>query len=471
MESNLFIRYFLGFWVQVAPVAALCYLAFDPEDYRLPAGRLAGLNAAAMLLLSILQTLAWIWNEQLHGQDYESAFSGNSLLFYISLLLCFGLFLFCVRSTVVKKLLVFSMGFAYAVFAASCANLFLVRFGSVPFWSDALERGVMLQGGSIYIILLVEVLTLPPLLLFMRRMVCPVLRVMDTKTSRYLCLTIIVMLLLYSASYTQVTFDFDTVVFVFYCLTLCVFGAFGVFFYTAGQMNKTRETEEKARQLEHQIQLEELNYRNIVGNLENARLIRHDVRHHLRLIGELAEGGNTGAIQDYIRAYDDRVRSEAMVQVSDNYIFNSIYQYYRAKCAESGIRLSARVRLEPEPGISQVDLTVLFSNILENAFNACREMEDSRGFIDLRVGSVESSLVIILKNSADVAASKTALTTAELRHTKQNGRQSLGLQSVQSIVDAHYGHVEYHCEKGVFITKISMICTHKGTEAKRRKET
>ena len=35
LESNVFLRYILGFWVQVVPVAALCYLAFDPEDYRL----------------------------------------------------------------------------------------------------------------------------------------------------------------------------------------------------------------------------------------------------------------------------------------------------------------------------------------------------------------------------------------------------------------------------------------------------
>ena len=134
----------------------------------------------------------------------------------------------------------------------------------------------MLQGGSFYIILLVEIVTLPPLVLFMRRMVCPVLRVMDIKTSRYLCLTIIVMLLLYGASYTQVTFDFDTVVFVFYSLTLCVFGSFGIFFFTARQMNKSRETEEKARQLEHQIELEELNYRNINASIENTRMIRHE---------------------------------------------------------------------------------------------------------------------------------------------------------------------------------------------------
>ena len=195
------------------------------------------------------------------------------MIFYIFLLLCFLLFLFCVRSTLVKKLLVFSMGFAYAVFVASCANAFLVRYEAFGFWNSAREAGVMLQGGSFYIILLVEIVTLPPLVLFMRRMVCPVLRVMDIKTSRYLCLTIIVMLLLYGASYTQVTFDFDTVVFVFYSLTLCVFGSFGIFFFTARQMNKSRETEEKARQLEHQIELEELNYRNIRHRLRFRTII------------------------------------------------------------------------------------------------------------------------------------------------------------------------------------------------------
>ena len=293
------------------------------------------------------------------------------------------------------------------------------------------------------------------------------LRVLDTRTSHYFCLTIIIMLMLYCASYTRITFDFDTVLFVFYCLTLCVFGSFGIFFYTAGQMNKNRETEEKAHQLEHQIQLEKLNYRNIVGNLENARMLRHDVRHHLRLIGELAESGNTKAIQDYIQSYDDRIQSEATVQVSDNYIFNSIYQYYLAKCEENGIELSVKAKLGQSPGIGQVDLTVLFSNILENAFNACRKVMGQKPFIDLRVGPVGDSMVIIMKNSTTMVSEKQTLTTAELQRLKENGRKSLGLQSVQSIVDAHHGYVEYHCSGGVFSTKISIICTAEDTDGNR----
>ena len=468
LESNIFIRYFLGFWLQVAPVATLCYLAFDPRDYRLPAGRMAGLNLIVMLMLSILQTLAWAFNERLHSQDAEAAFNGNSMIFYIFLLLCFLLFLFCVRSTLVKKLLVFSMGFAYAVFVASCANAFLVRYEAFGFWNSAREAGVMLQGGSFYIILLVEIVTLPPLVLFMRRMVCPVLRVMDIKTSRYLCLTIIVMLLLYGASYTQVTFDFDTVVFVFYSLTLCVFGSFGIFFFTARQMNKSRETEEKARQLEHQIELEELNYRNITASIENTRMIRHDVRHHLRLIGEMAEKGDTGAIQAYIAAYDARVQSETSAPVSDNYILNTIYQYYYGKCRESGITLTARAQLEERPGVGPVDLTVLFSNILENAYNACQSVAPERRMIDLRVGRVGNSVVVVLKNTTSAADARGELTTAGLGEKGGGGRRGLGLSSVQRIVDAHGGYIEYRCKDGVFMTKISMIGSNLNEEENRR---
>ena len=359
------------------------------------------------------------------------------------------------------------MGFAYAVFVASGANTYLTVFPESSFWDASREAGVMLQGGSIYVIILLECVTLPFMMLFMRRRVRPVLRVLDTRTSHYFCLTIIIMLMLYCASYTRITFDFDTVLFVFYCLTLCVFGSFGIFFYTAGQMNKNRETEEKAHQLEHQIQLEELNYRNIVGNLENARMLRHDVRHHLRLIGELAESGNTKAIQDYIQSYDDRIQSEATVQVSDNYIFNSIYQYYLAKCEENGIELSVKAKLGQSPGIGQVDLTVLFSNILENAFNACRKVMGQKPFIDLRVGPVGDSMVIIMKNSTTMVSEKQTLTTAELQRLKENGRKSLGLQSVQSIVDAHHGYVEYHCSGGVFSTKISIICAAEDTDGNR----
>ena len=469
LESNMFLRYVLGFWIQVIPVALLCYLAFDAEDYRLSVRKTVWINLTVMLLLSVLEAVIWGINERAQGTDYQAAFSSNSTIFYGFLLLCFLLFLACVRSTLVKKLLVFSMGFAYAVFVASGASAYLVYFPDLSFWNTSREVGVMLQGGSIYVIILLECATLPFMALFMRKLVRPVLRVMDTKTSRYYCLTIIIMLMLYCASYTRVTFDFDTVVFVFYCMTLCVFGSFGIFFYTAMQMNKARETEEKAGQLEHQRQLEERNYRRIVGNLQNARMIRHDVRHHLRLIGELAESGNTRAIQDYVQDYDNRILSEATVQISDNHIFNSIYQYYFTKCEENDIELKVQAELGRMPGMSQVDLTVLFSNILENAFNACLKVMGSKRFIDLRVGTVGSSMVIIMKNSSAEAGAEGPLTTADLQYKKKNGSRSLGLQSVQSIVDAHYGHVEYHCGEGVFSTKISIVCAGKGTENRKEK--
>ncbi len=36
LNANMFARYLLGFWFQVVPVAFICLLPFDREDYRLP---------------------------------------------------------------------------------------------------------------------------------------------------------------------------------------------------------------------------------------------------------------------------------------------------------------------------------------------------------------------------------------------------------------------------------------------------
>ena len=74
---------------------------------------------------------------------------------------------------------------------------------------------------------------------------------------------------------------------------------------------------------------------------------------------------------------------------------------------------------------------------------------------------------MIKTNSTTMVSEKQTLTTAELQRLKENGRKSLGLQSVQSIVDAHHGYVEYHCSEGVFSTKISIICAAKDTDDSR----
>ncbi|MEG0378442.1 MAG: GHKL domain-containing protein, partial [Eubacterium sp.] len=97
----------------------------------------------------------------------------------------------------------------------------------------------------------------------------------------------------------------------------------------------------------------------------------------------------------------------------------------------------------------------------ENAFNACLKVTGKHPFIDLRVGLVSGSMVIIMKNSTSMPPAKDPLTMAELQREKENGRKCLGLQSIQTIVDAHHGYVEYHCNGGIFTTKISIICVRK----------
>lgn len=69
LNANMFARYLLGFWFQVVPVAFICLLPFDREDYRLPPKRLVSLGIASMALLSLAETAMLVRNETLFTGD------------------------------------------------------------------------------------------------------------------------------------------------------------------------------------------------------------------------------------------------------------------------------------------------------------------------------------------------------------------------------------------------------------------
>ena len=179
---------------------------------------------------------------------------------------------------------------------------------------------------------------------------------------------------------------------VFFSLTLCVFFSFTLFFSIVRQSAQTMKAEEEAQRLAQQVEIDALSYRKMMSSIEQARAARHDVRHHMRQIGSMLKKGDREGAEAYTQTYMERMDVQSQVTVCQNYLVNNIVLYYLDLCQKDGIELRHRIVLPELPGISPVDLTVLFSNILENALNACRQVTEGITFIDLRAECIGASL-------------------------------------------------------------------------------
>ncbi len=255
-------------------------------------------------------------------------------------------------------------------------------------------------------------------------------------------------MLIYGVSFATVTgartFYTPPMLIVFFSLTLCVFFSFTLFFSIVRQSAQTMKAEEEAQRLAQQVEIDALSYRKMMSSIEQARAARHDVRHHMRQIGSMLKKGDREGAEAYTQTYMERMDVQSQVTVCQNYLVNNIVLYYLDLCQKDGIELRHRIVLPELPGISPVDLTVFFSNILENALNACRQVTEAITFIDLHAECIGASLVIVMENSQKPKVS-----------ASEHG-SGVGMKSVAAIVQAHDGQVNAGPEGNFYVTKISL---------------
>lgn len=194
-------------------------------------------------------------------------------------------------------------------------------------------------------------------------------------------------------------------------------------------------------ELKQHSQLLEMQSRQYLALQEHMRQtakLRHDFRHSLRLLSSLAEQGDTGSIRTHIAEYETMLDSYAIVNYCKNAALNALFCYYREMADAAGIDTDWNIEL-PEPlPFSELDMTGLFGNLMENAIAGCRTLpEGSRYFCltaEVRHGN---RLYVVSTNSFD---GKVRAGEEGYRSTRHGG-MGIGLASMTAAAEKYGGSV------------------------------
>ncbi|MCK8058154.1 MULTISPECIES: ATP-binding protein [unclassified Fusibacter] len=129
-----------------------------------------------------------------------------------------------------------------------------------------------------------------------------------------------------------------------------------------------------------------------------------------------------------------------------NIILNDKVQTMRAQGISEDIKI-ADVDLS---FIRNVDMTTLFSNILDNAIEAALVSDEKK--IHLRVSHVHDFVTITLKNTS---AEKPLKKDDDFLTTKPH-HEGLGLKNVKRVVEAYKGDVQFEWRDAHFITRVML---------------
>lgn len=204
----------------------------------------------------------------------------------------------------------------------------------------------------------------------------------------------------------------------------------------------------------HSLSMQQLQYDSLNERLENMRRTRHDLRHHAALLKEIRDSGDITALDDLIAGYTKQNRLDQLLVSCENDTVNVVLALYSETAYQNDIAFTVKADIPQDIFIDKKDLAVLFGNILENATDACKEVESNR-FISLTAAYTKlpagtHCLSLLVKNTyAAVSRDDTGL----FHSTKHTG-DGIGISSVQSITDKYNGTCSFIPGEGVFSVSV-----------------
>lgn len=168
-----------------------------------------------------------------------------------------------------------------------------------------------------------------------------------------------------------------------------------------------------------------------------------------------ADNGDVREIDSYIGSLLGKAEYTGTFSSCGILAIDGVINLKMNEAARLGAKIGVSVNVPGDLEMNSVDMTVILSNILDNAVEACQHVELGKRFINIKMEYEKKNMFMTVENSCDdylTAKSKNGLIT-----TKQNmdGEiHGLGLDNVRSVVKKYDGTVTVDKEPKKFICSI-----------------
>lgn len=183
--------------------------------------------------------------------------------------------------------------------------------------------------------------------------------------------------------------------------------------------------------------------------------IRHDLHNHFTAMSGYLYTKDYPALEKYIVNLSD---FDMNMQVYVKHpVLNALISS-RVKAAQNtNIDFFANIVLPEDIQIPDVDLCILISNILDNAFEANEKAVEPR-YINLCTSVVNSYWVVVCRNTTHEKGH--LRTTGSMKSTKDDkGVHGIGTKQIQKIAEKYGGFVTYRHDNFEFTTLVTMKLT------------
>lgn len=191
-------------------------------------------------------------------------------------------------------------------------------------------------------------------------------------------------------------------------------------------------------------------------NLSEIHKIRHDIQNQYTYMRTMLDSGDVEGLRDY---FDELTSTFAAplgaMEDYGNRAMNLIFHMESTKARNLGVEMQVKAVMPHELPFSDLDMVKLYTNVIDNAIEACVGEKRNGASISVVVNVMGEYLFTRIKNPTYKTASflKCGITTTK-GDTRVHGK---GMSIVRAIVQKYDGSIRYAIEDGEFIVEF-MLC-------------
>lgn len=204
------------------------------------------------------------------------------------------------------------------------------------------------------------------------------------------------------------------------------------------------------KMIEQQNELQLAHYSEVLQRYEESRKIIHDIKKHLDVLNDLSKQNDYKAEQ-YGEIIKNKVESLLVGFQCTNKILSIIMSQKSSIADKENIKVETNIEDIPLNFMEDIHVTALFSNLWDNAIEACRSLAAEYREINIIMGKVEEYLVISFENSFDNIIINNV--NGKLK-SKKKKHEGLGLTIIEDIVKLYGGIMNYEWSDHVFKIEI-----------------
>lgn len=200
--------------------------------------------------------------------------------------------------------------------------------------------------------------------------------------------------------------------------------------------------------VEYQTEQSEKHLNEVRSIHKEMRGYKHDFHHHLQALKGQLEAGEVDRALAYIEQLDNQLMNVDTLLKTGNVSLDAILSAKIAQAKAENIAVTVKANVPDALTISDLELSIIIGNLLDNTIEACRTVTGER-FIRIFISMKGTMLYFSMLNAAGAKKKK----TGSLFATHKDGVHGFGLRRAEAILEEHGGWVKYNSEDGAFTSE------------------